>query len=200
MLEKEIRGFIEKDKFKFVINHFTDQLGNPKYSKRLSLAIADYQNLTLETKIRITNGKAEVVQKVGDFTAVDREEITIVLTTLTSAELVDLYKTYRNFLKDINEPMLTLIQHENYVFSNERIEIKLFRQFGNDEFFAFEVEALVEMEDIELENFCKDNKLIVDENYNDLKSIQKRNNRVNVELATLTDEELQDILDSYLTE
>lgn len=63
MIEKEIRGFISKENFANLINNFTISLGEAKYSKRLSLALADYNNLTLETKIRITNGKAEVINK-----------------------------------------------------------------------------------------------------------------------------------------
>ncbi len=198
MNEKEIRGFIKPNEFKAKIEHFTRQFGKPKYSKRLSIALADYDNLTLETKIRIINGKSEIVQKVGDFTAVIREALTIKLSTPTSHELVNLFKTYKNFLKDTKNPMLTLIQHENYVFENKEFEVKLFRQFGNDEFFAFEVEALVNMEDAELENFCKDNNLIVDVNYNDLYSIQKRNSSVNIDLEKISDMQLLKILDSYL--
>lgn len=198
MIEKEIRGFIEKGEFEFTIERFAALLGSPKESKRVSLAIADYDNLTLETKIRITNGKAEVVQKVGEFTATDREEITIKLENLDSEALVDLFKTYKNFLNDKVNPMLTLIQHENYVFKNDRVEVKLFRQFGNDEFFAFEVEALVEMDDSELDTFCLENGLIVDPEYNNYDSIQKRNSKVNINLGNLDSKELKSILDKYL--
>jgi len=172
-------------------------LGNPNESKRVSLAIADYDNLTLETKIRITNGKAEVVQKVGEFTATDREEITIKLENLNSEALVDLFRTYKNFLNDKVSPMLTLIQHENYVFKNDRVEVKLFRQFGNDEFFAFEVEALVEMDDSELDKFCADNGLRVDPDYNNYDSIQNRNSKVNIDLGSIDSKELKSIFDRY---
>ncbi|BCX13984.1 MAG: hypothetical protein KatS3mg085_516 [Candidatus Dojkabacteria bacterium] len=198
MIEKEIRGFIEKGEFEFTIEKFTALLGSPKISKRVSLAIADYDNLTLETKIRITNGKVEIVQKVGEFTATDRQEITIKLENLNSKALVDLFRTYKNFLKDKKNPMLTLIQHENYVFNNDRFEVKLFRQFGNDEFFAFEVEALIEMEDSELEKFCKENGLIVDPLYNSYDSIQERNSKVNINLEDIDPKELESILDKYL--
>lgn len=198
MLEKEMRGFITADTFESTIDRFTESLGQPKYSKRLSLALADYDNLTLETKIRITNGEAEVVQKVGDFTAIDREEITIKLNSFESERLVDLYKTYRNFLKDVGNAMLTLIQHENYVFADDRFEVKLFRQFGKNEFFAFEVEALSEMSDSELEEFCVQNNLVVDHNYNDFDSIQKRNSKVNIDLHALPEKDLEVIINEYI--
>jgi len=200
MIEKEVRGFIRKKNFKSKINYFTEVSGKPKYSKRLSLALADYEDLSLETKIRITNGSPEIVQKVGDFTAVDREEITITLSQSTSKDLFNLYKTYRNFQRKINKPMLTIIQHENYVFSNSRVEVKLFRQFGNEEFFAFEVEALTDMEDSELESFCIDNNLQIDIDYNDLNSVQERNNKVNIDPAKISDAELIELLDSYLSD
>lgn len=198
MIEKEIRGFITKEDFQMQIDKFSKLFGNHKFSKRLSLAIADYSKLDLETKVRITNGKTEVVQKVGDFTAVDREEITIKLENQDAEDILNLFKTYKNFVKDIQNPMLTMIQHENYVFANERIEIKLFRQFGNDEFYAFEVEALVEMEDSELEEFCKDNNLSVDANYNNLESVQVRNSKVNIDLSDISDEKLLEVIGVYL--
>lgn len=198
MLEKEIRGFIVKENFQSHIDKFTKMLGQSKLSKRLSLAIADYSKLDLETKVRITNGKTEVVQKVGDFTAVDREEITIKLENQSAEDVLNLFKTYKNFVRDTEKPMLTMIQHENYVFSNDRIEIKLFRQFGNDEFYAFEVEALVEMLDEELENFCEENDLIVDVNYNNLESVQVRNSKVNTELTSIGDQDLLEVIKKYL--
>jgi len=198
MIEKEIRGFIDKNTFTSTRERFANFLGQPTESRRLSLVIADYDNLTLETKIRITNGKAEVVQKVGDFTATDREEITIKLDGLSAGQLVDLFITYKNFLNDKPNPMLTLIQHENYIFRNDRVEVKLFRQFGNDEFFAFEVEALVEMEDAELDKFCADNGLVVDPNYNNYESIQKRNSKVNIDLRSIETNMLESIVRSYL--
>ena len=198
MIEKEVRGFLNKDDFDSKLGAFEQKFGVPKKSRRLSITFADYDNLTLETKIRITNGVCEVVQKVGEFTALEREEITVSLVNANEDVVFGLYKTYRNFLKDVKNPMLTLIQHQNFVFLTDMFEIKLYRQFGNSEFYAFEVESLVDMDNIELDNFCNKNDLLIDENYNNKDLIKIRNTKVNMDMKNISDTDIRAIIRSYL--
>lgn len=198
IIEKEVRGYIDQVEFVALVNRFKTQFENYKFTKRLSITLADYDKLDVETKIRITNGKTEVTQKLGDFTAVNREEITIHMNNPEASDILNLYKSYKNFLKDAENPMLTLIQHENHIFENDKFEVKLFRQFGNSEFYAFEVESLIDMEDEELEKYCDENNLKVDPNYNDYESVQKRNTEVNIDLVPLEDSKFLDIIEQYL--
>ncbi len=64
--EHEVLGELEVSKYNSLIEQFTLLYGNPKLKKRLAISFWDPAiNKNVDTRIRITNGKAEIMQKTG---------------------------------------------------------------------------------------------------------------------------------------
>jgi Trp operon repressor len=80
--ETEVLGFLTKKQFEKFIDILNARIGKARRTKRLSIQITDYAKQDLDTRIRITNGEAEIMQKVGDWNAKTREEISVMLPTI----------------------------------------------------------------------------------------------------------------------
>lgn len=198
MNEREVRGYVDSTDFDRIVSGNKSRFGEFKYSRRLSFAIADNDSLDLETKIRVTDGEVDITQKLGDFNSIDREEFTVELGKLEPTLIVDLFITYRNLSRDIKNRFMVLIQHENYIFRSENYELKLFRQFGKDEFHAFELEALQDLEVNELYDICKSLGLVIDHGFNNRQSVIERNDRVNINLDMKVKLELVECVEKFL--
>ena len=63
-MEDEIIGEINKEIFIQKKHEFTQLFGEPILKRRLGLMVFDRNNPKVDTRIRITNGSAEIMQKV----------------------------------------------------------------------------------------------------------------------------------------
>jgi len=81
MKEVEIWGIIPAKLFPTIKARITKLLGKPVLKRRLSIEISDWNNKHLDTRIRITDGCCELVQKVGAWDNNQKEEIAIPLAS-----------------------------------------------------------------------------------------------------------------------
>lgn len=63
MKESEITADLTKESFERYIKRFTNELGNPEIHKRVSFMVLQ-RGKPLDNRIKITNGKARIVQKL----------------------------------------------------------------------------------------------------------------------------------------
>lgn len=138
MIETEIWGIIPENEFEKVKDTTSSQLGQPKISRRLSIEISDWNNKFLDTRIRITDGSAEVMQKVGAWNNRAKEEVRMELKNDPTIILQQI-KILRNHVLQ-GDPRLLLYQFENYIYDTQEYELKLSHQFGAGDKYCFEVE------------------------------------------------------------
>ncbi len=148
-LEKEVIGEINKDIFTSKKSEFINKFGNPVIKRRLGMMVFDRNNPQVDTRVRVTNGKAEIMQKViqSDDGHGHSEKLEISIKIPDNVEAAfDAFKTYRNLLaKNYSEKLiLLLVQTENFIWSTKDFELKLSYQFGKNDYFTFEIEALSE--------------------------------------------------------
>lgn len=77
--EKEILSILSEEEYKEVLVRLEKELGKPEIVKRLGLQCTDYRWNDVDTRIRITNGETEIIQKIGDWKGESRQEIVIPL-------------------------------------------------------------------------------------------------------------------------
>lgn len=192
--EKEILTILSKEEYEKVLAKLIKKFGEPKIVNRLSLQCTDYRWADIDTRIRITNGEAEIMQKVGDWKKVDRVEISVPIESNANI-IFDLYKIFRNMMRD-SEVLTPVIQLENRLFRTNDFEIKMTHQFGKVDVYNCEVEVLdnkLEPEDI-IKKFGIP--IHLPEHTQDF--WKKWNERVNLDANKLSDKELMGIIEKYL--
>lgn len=196
MTELEIRGFIPESQFEKIKSKLTEEFGQPRMKHRLSFVTGDYIHRNLETRLRITNGKFDIAQKVGDVGAVSRQEYEMRFD-LPADHILFLFRTAQRLAEQSNDHYAIVLQHENYIFENDEIEVKLYKQFGKEYFYGFEIESKQgDMESID--NFSKKYDLKPGEDYDSDSVIRKRNTEVNIPADEIGDEQLRDLIKQYL--
>lgn len=192
--EKEILTILSKDEYNQVLKILTKKFGNPKIVKRLALQCTDYRWADIDSRIRITNGKAEIMQKVGDWKKVDRTELSVAIQS-DSLVIFDMYKVFRNMMRD-DQVLTPIIQLENRLFETNDFEVKLTFQFGKTDAYNCEVEVF----DNNLEPLDIMEKLSIPvhlpEHTQDF--WKKWNEKVNLDANKLSDTELLEIISKYL--
>ncbi|MDQ6985433.1 MAG: hypothetical protein Q9M91_08975 [Candidatus Dojkabacteria bacterium] len=142
MREIEVLSSIEESKFKSLIESFKTKY-EYKFQKRLGFILASYQKSNpIDTRIKITNWKIHVVQKVGEVTSKYRnsEEMNLDVN-LSPEKLLDLYKILKNLGKSVVGFTTPIQQYENHLFETEYAEVKFYKQFNSiNSFYGFEVE------------------------------------------------------------
>src|SRR5581483_7972902 len=137
--EKELLTILSKKEYEEVLARLLKEFGKPEIVKRLSLQSTDYRWADVDTRIRITNNKAEIIQKVGDWKKQNRQEITVPLPS-DPKTIFDMYKIFMNAMRD--EKVLTpIMQYENKLFKTKEFEIKLTHQFGKSDAYNCEIEV-----------------------------------------------------------
>lgn len=191
--EKELLTILSKKEYEEVFARLRKEFGEPEIVKRLSLQSTDYRWADVDTRIRITNGKAEIIQKVGDWKKQNRQEITIPLPS-DEKVIFDMYKIFMNAMRD--EKVLTpIMQYENKLFKTKDFEIKLTYQFGKKDAYNCEIEVF--------DHALEPNDLA--EKYNipvhlpaQTQDFWKNwNETVNLSASELSDEELLEIITKY---
>jgi hypothetical protein len=141
--EKELLTILSEDEYKLVLTRLRKEFGEPKVQKRLSLQSDDYGQTDIDTRIRITNGKAELMQKVGDWKNItkgkSRTEISIPLSS-DAGVVAGLYRIIRNLMMGPRIENIVM-QFESFIWESEGIEIKLTHQFGKSDAYNCEFEV-----------------------------------------------------------
>lgn len=196
--EKELLTILSKNEYKRVLTRLKRVFGEPKVQKRLSLQSDDYGQTDIDTRIRITNGKAELMQKVGDWRNItkgkSRTEISIPLPN--DADVVaGLYRIVRNLM---NGPKIEniVMQFESFIWEDNGVEIKLTHQFGKSDAYNCEVEVFNDSH--EFENLMKDLSIPIHLPRQTENFWRKWNKKVNLFADTLSNEELSEIIQKYL--
>ena len=196
--EKELLSILSKDEYKQVLDRLKKEFGEPKVQNRLSLQSDDYGQTDIDTRIRITNGKAELMQKVGDWKNItkgkSRTEISIPLPS--DADVVaGLYRIIRNLMKGPKIENIVM-QFESFIWESEGIEIKLTHQFGKSD--AYNCEFEVFGDSYKPEDLMKKYNVPVNLPTQTEDFWRKWNEKVNLNTNELSEEKLLEIIRRYL--
>jgi len=196
--EKELLTILSEDEYKQVLERLQEKFGKPKTQKRLSLQSDDYGQTDIDTRIRITNGKAELMQKVGDWKNItkgkSRTEISIPLPSDADV-ITGLYRIIRNLMKGPKIENIVM-QFESFIWETKDIEIKLTHQFGKGDAYNCEFEVFdntQKPEDLMNKYYIPINLPTQTEDF-----WRKWNMKVNLNANELSDEELLEIIKKYL--
>jgi len=200
-IENEFIGEINKEIFQKKLQEFTAKFGEPEVKKRLGLMVFDRNNPHIDTRIRITNGKAEIMQKVlqdedGQGHS-QKDEISLDIPNNTES-VYRAFVSYTNLLKPKYGKQLIrlIVQTENYLWQTEDYELKLSYQFGKSDYYTFEIEALNSNCDIKAVQIKLG--LVPTENHASPKRKLFRVTSVDLNAEELTESEIKKIIDSYL--
>lgn len=147
--EKEILTIINKEEYLALREKLEKVFASSKNTKRLAIQCTDTSNDELDTRIRISNKKVTLIQKVGKWKSKTREEIEIDLPK-EADDILHIFKILRNMLKG-DKVRTAVIQTDSLTFENNDFEIKLTHQFGRTDKYNAEIEVFdtkIEPEDI----------------------------------------------------
>ncbi len=192
--EKELLTILSKVEYEKVLARLVKKFGDPEIVKRLSLQSTDYRWADVDTRIRITNGKAEIIQKVGDWKKQNRQEITIPLPSDPKI-IFDMYKIFMNAMRD--EKVLTpIMQYENKLFKTKNFEIKLTYQFGKKDAYNCEIEVFDHA--LEPDDLAKKYNIPIHLPEQTQDFWKNWNEIVNLSATELSDDELLKIISKYI--
>ncbi len=196
MVEEESWGLLTKEQFESFLAEFTKKYGAPVHSKRLSFSFWDHNRNEIDTRIRITDGKSEVMQKVGgigDQKVRVRTERRISLTS-TVEDIFNTYKIFRVLIP--GDDSCFIYQHDNYIFKLPDFEIKLTHQLGKTDKYNFEVEVDTSKQDL--------NQLLVELDLSDKVTLtnaefwDKWNEELNLKDIDLEEDKIKEIIQQYV--
>ncbi len=139
-LEKEILVMITKDEFEAALGRLKEKTGKAKRRRRLGIDCSDYGRQDISSRIRITDGQVEVMQKIGGWNDETRQELRLEIEDSPEMAL-NAFKMIRNLLTG-DKIETCLIQNESYIFETKEYEVKLTYQTGKKEVYNYEVEVL----------------------------------------------------------
>jgi len=195
MIEHEVRGYITEDEFNKKLIEFENKYGHPKREKRIAIRVGALYDYNINLRIRITNGKAEIVEKIRGRNSEKREELIVEI----SNDLENIYNTFlilRNLILDSIKKSSTIMQFDNYLFNSDEIEIKLAHQTGNLHKYVFEIES--KKEGVNLEKVCSEMNLIPNMKEMRNEDWAKWEKELNIDVDSLTVKELKELIKSYL--
>jgi len=137
--EKEILTIINKEEYEVLCKRLKKAFASSRNTKRLAIQCTDASSDDLDTRIRISNKKVTLIQKVGKWKSKIREELEIDLPK-EKDDILRIFKILRNMLKG-DKVRTSVIQTESLTFENEDFEIKLTHQFGKTDKFNAEIEV-----------------------------------------------------------
>lgn len=198
MEEKELLTILTKQEHESVLVYLRGKFGQPKAQKRLSLQSDNYDQIDIDTRIRVTNGKVELMQKVGDWKNITkgkpRMEISIPLPN-DATTIVGLFRIMRNLMRGPSVENI-IIQHESFIWRKDGFEIKLSRQFGKSNAYNCEIEVFNDF--LNTESLAKEYKIPVHLPTQTNDFWRKWNKRVNLSADELSEEELLKMVKNYL--
>lgn len=196
--ERELLTILNENEYGSVLSCLKKEFGEPKIQRRLSLQSNDYNRVDMDTRIRITNGKAELMQKVGDWKNItkgeSRTEISISLPS-DAKMVVDLYEIIRNLTVGSKIENI-IMQFENFVWKKKEFEIKLTHQFGKGDGYNCEIEVFDEL--LNPEDLARKYNIPIHLPTENNDFWRKWNKKVNLSADEISDEELLEIVSRYL--
>lgn len=137
--EKELLTILSREEYKKVLVKLLKEFGEPKIVKRLALQCTDTSKDDLDTRIRITDGKVLLMQKIGKWSSQTRQELEVPLPSYSDV-ILRVFKILRNTMTG-DMIRTSVIQTDSRIFENEDFEIKLTHQFGKSDKYNCEVEV-----------------------------------------------------------
>lgn len=196
MREKESWGLLTKSEFFEFLSKFKKKFGKSKKYKRLGISFWDPStNKHLDTRIRITNGKPQIMQKIGKWenrSELDFKEILIDLDK-NPEQVFRAYLILSNIIG--KRKNCRFIQHENYIFNTTDFEIKLGKQFGKSVKYIFEIEA--KNNKVNLESKLKELNLSRHVLKTDVEFWDSWNKEVNLTGEELNEKQILKLIESY---
>jgi len=196
MMEEESWGVLTKRQFDDFLDQFNKRFGKPIHSRRLSFSFWDHSRNGIDTRIRITDGKAEIMQKIGgigDKKLRVRSEQRIKLPS-DSQELFSAYQILRVLIP--GDDACYLYQHDNYIFKQPDFELKITHQIGKTDKYNFEVE--VDTKKVDLNKVLKDLGLSEMVTLTSTEFWDKWNEELNLKDNDLDEKQIQDLIEKYL--
>lgn len=196
MLEQEAWGQLTKEQFDGFLKLFSERFGEASMHRRLSFSFWDRNRKDLDIRVKITDGKAELVEKVGwvenssEWNRTEREARLL----YDACAIFNMVKIFQNLFPD-DDP-LPVMQYENYVWQTGEFEVKLSHQFGTGDKYNFEVETLYGESD--LQEILRDLDLTNLVKATDVNFWEKWNEAVNLDGNKLNDEEIRNLIKEYL--
>lgn len=196
MTEKESWGVLTKDQFEKFLAEFTRRFGKPTQSKRLSFSFWDHSRNEIDTRIRITDGQPEIMQKLGSWEKQQQWSRSERKVDLKS-DVEEIFNTYVIFRVLIpGDDSCYIYQHDNYVFKQANFEIKVTHQSGKTNKYNFEVEAIGE--DIDLNQILKDLGLFGLTTKTTEQFWNKWNQELNLRDVDLDPQQIKSLIQEYL--
>lgn len=195
-MEDESWGQLSKEQFESFLAQFTKQFGNPRKSRRIAISFWDHNRSEIDTRIKITDGKAEIMQKKGSWEKTkmwSRSEQRVHLPN-DKEEIFNAYQILRVLIPGPNDCYIS--QYENYLFDTENFEIKLTHQTGKSDKYNFEVEAT--SKSAKAAEFLKQIGLAEFVIETDEEFWRKWNNELNLNDKGLSEEQIRELIESYL--
>src|SRR3989344_739895 len=196
MMEEESWGVLTKRDFDHLLKQFTKRFGKPTNSKRVSFSFWDHSRNEIDTRIRITYGKAEIMQKVGNWEGThirSRSEHSINLQSDLKA-MFGAYQILRVLMP--GENACYIYQTDDFIFKRSTFEIKMTHQSGKTDKYLFEVEALGE--NVDLNQILRDLGLSEMVTITDEEFWTKWNEELNLRDNDLNEKQIKDLIQKYL--
>lgn len=200
VIEDEIIGEINKEIFLRKRDEFTRKFGEPGKKRRLGLMVFDRNNPKVDTRIRITNGLAEIMQKViqneDGLGHSKKQEISIKIPE-DAESVFNSFQAFSNLLKEkyCEKLIRLLIQTENYIWKLPDYELKLSYQFGKNDYYTYEIEAISKACD--LHKVQLDLGLTPIENHASPERKLFRTTQVDLNADEMTEEEIKAVIGRY---
>lgn len=205
MNEIEVWSEMSKEIFDIKLHEFTERFGEPQKKKRMAFRFGFNDFYKINTRIRMTNGYPEIMQKTGDVPdAMMRTEIDYPLEK-DAQKILDVTNFFKKILMcRFEEIHFFLLQFDNYVWRTQDFEVKISYQLGNEAIYHFEVEMMAnkgqsaEENEHRLQTVCDDLGLEADFSVRDNDFWEAYNKRANIDVRDWSDEQLLEVINSYL--
>jgi hypothetical protein len=198
MQESEITADLSEINFNKYLQKFTLELGTPEIKRRIAFMILE-RGKPLDNRIKITNGKARLVQKIRTpATSLGKrinEEIEIdIPDDLESVR--NSIRVVENFYKTSGiEALKLVVQHENYIWTSAEFELKITRQFGKSDLYVYEIETLGQRTPEQIQDELG---IIADyDAFSDERQALRRES-VDLRLDELSEDEIRSLIQEYL--
>ncbi|QQS38883.1 hypothetical protein IPM62_05910 [Candidatus Woesebacteria bacterium] len=195
VIEHEVLGHIDKKLYTKLSKQLKEQYGPPSIKKRIAISFWNPDIKNVETRIRITNGEAELMQKVGEWENKKSFKLQEISCPIRGGvnEIYSLFLILSNLCETGIAPRI--IQHKNKIYYSKDFEIKLSKQFGRSEKYLFEIEKVGERS---LQEFVNKNGLAKYIKKTDVDFWLKWNEDVNLSIDLISENALKKLITKYL--
>lgn len=198
MLEEEVFGVLTDIQYKKFMAKFEKEFGPAKTKKRITISYWDPEvDKNFDPKLRVTNGKAELMVKHGEWENLEIQKINE--TNFDIASTLENVMSCLDFLElsYCTENTPNVQQYDNYIWETETFELKLGKQFNNvNTKYIFEVEILDKSKS--LNKIVKELGLSEHTLKTDLAFWDVWNKEVNLRYKDLSEGERRELIEEYI--